>query len=192
MPHRSSRFKDALYFAAQKHDGQYRKGGSRVPYFTHPVLVSMGVSIYTDNEDIIIAALLHDVIEDCDVLFGEIEELFSNNVARIVEEVSATSDYKKEQWKERKQCFLNKMASVSKDALMVGAVDKMVNMKAYFDALETHGEKEIMKYFGGSVADYIWYYDTFGIILKNGFGESHKIVLDYVSVLDTCKKKNPQ
>ncbi|MFA5828390.1 MAG: HD domain-containing protein [Candidatus Shapirobacteria bacterium] len=59
----SPKIRKALRLAAVQHDGQYRKDGV-TPFIIHPIEVAMIVSEYTDNEDIISAALLHDVLED--------------------------------------------------------------------------------------------------------------------------------
>ena len=60
----SDRINHALAFAAKHHDRQVRKG-TRLPYLTHPANVAIILTRYGRDEDIVIAGILHDVIEDC-------------------------------------------------------------------------------------------------------------------------------
>ena len=109
MKKEHSSIKRALYFAAQKHDGQYRKGG-RVPYIVHPVLVALSLSEYTDDERIITAALLHDVLEDCpDVSLTHLQEEFGQHIAQLVDEVSLVKEEEYATWKEKKMAYLEKI-----------------------------------------------------------------------------------
>ncbi len=77
-------------YAAAKHFGVKR--GSGEPYINHPLRVSRLVAEWGFESDVIAAALLHDVVEDCDTPLSEIEERFGSNVARIVDAVTALSD----------------------------------------------------------------------------------------------------
>ena len=70
----------ALVFASKMHDGMFRKG-TNVPYIVHPVEVAEIVASMTDDEHVIAAALLHDVMEDCGVTRQELEEQFGARVA---------------------------------------------------------------------------------------------------------------
>ena len=73
---------DALAFAKKAHQGQFRKSGE--PYIIHPILVSAITAAITNDEAMVIAALLHDVVEDTDTTVEEIEELFGKDVAHLV------------------------------------------------------------------------------------------------------------
>ena len=98
-----SNFKKALYFACEKHDGQYRRGGN-VPYVAHPVLVTFTIRKYTDDENILCAALLHDVIEDCpDVSIDLLKNEFGNQITELVTEVSFVDNKNCKTWKEKKE-----------------------------------------------------------------------------------------
>jgi (p)ppGpp synthase/HD superfamily hydrolase len=77
----------AVEFATKKHDGQTRSAG--VPYITHPIRVMETVSKYTSNENIIIAAVLHDTLEDTATTFDEIATTFSTDAANLVKEVTS-------------------------------------------------------------------------------------------------------
>ena len=178
--------KNALYFAAQKHNGQYRKG-NKVPYITHPVLVAFTLQKYTSNQNIIAAALLHDVLEDClDVSYLDIEKKFGKKIATLVQEVSFLEKNLTHSWKIRKKIYLNKIKNVGKNALLIICADKMSNMQAYFDAILTKN-KINLKEFGGTIKDYYWFYTEIGKILIQKIPHQ-KIVRDYIDLLTTYKK----
>ncbi len=176
--------KKAVYFAAEKHDGQYRKG-SRVPYFAHPVLVAFGVLEYSKDQHVIAAAILHDILENCpQVTLGELKKIFGNKVARIVEEVSLSVNKakKKKGWKNKKELYLNKIKNASKEALLVVAIDKISNMRAYFESAMARGKNDLTKLFGGTLEDYFWYYGKISAVLESKLG-NHSIVKEYKKTL---------
>ena len=82
--------KRAYEFAEKKHAGQTR--GSGEPYIKHPLRVARLAAEWGSESDVIMAALLHDVAEDCGVPLSEIRELFGSNVEEIVDTVTALSD----------------------------------------------------------------------------------------------------
>ena len=85
-PKEREKILDAYYYAKEKHKGQYRKSGEE--YITHPLNVALILtSIYSDSE-CLIAALLHDVIEDCDVNIEEFKEKFGLTVYKLVDGVT--------------------------------------------------------------------------------------------------------
>lgn len=82
--------RDAYEYAAEKHSNMKR--GTGEPYINHPLRVAKHIATWGFESDVIMAALLHDVVEDCDVPLSEIEERFGTNVADIVDAVTQLSD----------------------------------------------------------------------------------------------------
>lgn len=78
--------KKALNFAIKSHENQYRKSGE--PYVVHPILAASIAAYITHDKTIVIATLLHDVVEDTPVTIEEIEKEFGENVALLVEGVT--------------------------------------------------------------------------------------------------------
>lgn len=76
-------FKKAVAFATAAHEGQVRKYTGE-PYVEHVLAVAQMVAAHTDDENAIIAAVLHDTVEDCDVTIEEIVEKFGETVAEYV------------------------------------------------------------------------------------------------------------
>ena len=97
--------KRAAEFAAKAHEGVVRKG-SHLPYIVHPIEVAMMVSVMTDDVEVIAAAYLHDVIEDANVTYEKLEEVFGRRVADLVQ---TESEDKSRTWKERKQATIDRL-----------------------------------------------------------------------------------
>lgn len=100
----TQRYAAALKYALDAHGGQLRKG-SAIPYITHPVAVSALLAQFGYSEDLVIAGLLHDTIEDPKVPYAELERDFGRHVADLVAGVTEEKerDAKKLPWRERKE-----------------------------------------------------------------------------------------
>jgi len=95
----------AIAFANEKHAGQVRKG-SRIPYILHPLEAGIIISQIVFDEELIAAAILHDLVEDAGVTLDTIAQAFSPRVAQLV--ASQTED-KSRTWNERKQHTVEKL-----------------------------------------------------------------------------------
>ncbi|MFD1623095.1 HD domain-containing protein [Azospirillum griseum] len=122
-------FARALDFAAHKHIDQRRKGVRAEPYVNHLSEVALLVAEATEGKDpvAVIAALLHDTLEDTDASFEEIEELFGEEVVRVVAE---TTDDKRMSKAERKQHQIDAAPTASKRAKLVKLADKVSNLRS--------------------------------------------------------------
>ena len=87
-----TKIENALLFATKAHAGKYRKGTDR-PYIIHPIEVMSIVMHFTDDEDVLAAAVLHDTVEDASVTIQRIEKEFGPRVAELV--ASVTEDKKR-------------------------------------------------------------------------------------------------
>lgn len=116
----------AIVFATQAHEGQFRKGADR-PFILHPLEVGEIVSTMTEDEEVICAAILHDTIEDCEGITGEIiAQQFSERIARMVEQ---ESEDKSKTWMERKTHTIEKLKVAPWEIQMIGLADKLSNMR---------------------------------------------------------------
>ncbi len=97
----------ALEYAARLHLGQNRKG-TDIPYMSHPLATAVTVMEHSQDEDEVIAALLHDAVEDADgrKTLENIRNKFGDRVADIVEHCSDNFAEKKPPWEERKKACL--------------------------------------------------------------------------------------
>jgi (p)ppGpp synthase/HD superfamily hydrolase len=98
------RFESAAMFACCHHYRQIRKGNGS-PYITHPFAVAALVGEYGGDEDQAIAALLHDLLEDCGVKLGEISSRFGDRVAEVVSWCTDTTEQPKPPWQQRKRAW---------------------------------------------------------------------------------------
>lgn len=117
----------ATSFAARKHTGQMRKGDDAAPYINHPLEVAnlLGNVGKVEDFDVLIAAILHDTVEDTDTTKEEIEELFGMRVASIVLEVTDDKSLPKA---ERKQKQVEHAPHLSNGAKQLKLCDKISNI----------------------------------------------------------------
>lgn len=118
----------ALSFAAQKHRDQRRKDVEASPYINHPIdLVNVLVNeAEVTDPVVIVAAILHDTVEDTDTTFEELETVFGMPVADIVREVTDDKSLRKEK---RKQQQIDNASSISYEAKLVKLADKICNLR---------------------------------------------------------------
>ena len=151
---------EAIIFAARKHAGQMRKG-TDIPYISHPMEV---MQILTENrcsEQVIVAGILHDTLEDTDTAPAEIIALFGEDILKIV---AAESEDKSKSWKERKQATIDHLAAASLEIKLVCCADKLSNLRSMASDLETAGGK-LWERFNASKSDIEWYYRGIGTAL---------------------------
>jgi guanosine-3',5'-bis(diphosphate) 3'-pyrophosphohydrolase len=116
----------AIVFAAQCHAGQYRKDG-KTPYINHPLEVMNLVVSYVEkpHTDVLIAAVLHDIVEDTNVTTAEIKHMFGVNVAKLVAELTDDKTLTKE---ERKRTQLTQVHTLSEEGKLLRLCDKICNV----------------------------------------------------------------
>ncbi|MFZ0997609.1 MAG: HD domain-containing protein [Candidatus Sulfotelmatobacter sp.] len=152
------RFLRAFNFAAEKHAGQTRKA-SRTPYIAHLMGVASLVLEFGGDEDMAIAALLHDVVEDCGgaPMLKEIRRKFGSRVAKIVDGCTDSDTEPKPPWRERKETYIRHLKSADAETRLVSAADKLNNVRSILsDYREV--EESIWDRFSGGREGTLWYY----------------------------------
>ncbi len=149
-----TRLDEAIAFSAKAHEGQSRKA-SEVPYISHPFSVGMLLLQAGCQENVVIAGILHDTLEDTDVTEAMISEQFGINVLELVKEASEPD--KSLSWKERKQHTIDHLASASSEACHVIAADKLHNLRSMSRDYEKLGEAMWDRFKKGK-QDQAWYY----------------------------------
>jgi (p)ppGpp synthase/HD superfamily hydrolase len=133
------RIEQAIRAAAVLHHHETRKGSMPFPYVTHLFSVAMMLGDYTTDEDVIIAALLHDTVEDTDYTLDELEEDFGGRVTEIVAALSEPKlvNGQKITWLERKKVYAKQLKNGPLEAVMIAAADKTHNFRTsveeYYD-----------------------------------------------------------
>ncbi|RLB62513.1 MAG: phosphohydrolase [Deltaproteobacteria bacterium] len=154
------RFAAALEFACTQHHGQRRKG-SGSPYITHPLAVASLVGDYGGDEDQAIAALLHDVMEDCDVKRSEIADRFGAQVAEIVAACTDTTEVPKPPWRPRKEAYIEHLRTQSPHIKLVVGCDKLHNAMSILRDLGRASVGEVVwTRFSADRTAVLWYYRT--------------------------------
>ena len=127
----SDRIEQALRLAAVAHRDQSRRS-SGVPYMPPPVAVARIVERAGGGEDAVIAALLHDVVEDTGVRLEKIIQEFGFDVAATVadcSEIKLDAQGQPRPWEDRKRDFLATLGSVGPDARLVILANKLHNLQ---------------------------------------------------------------
>lgn len=119
---------EAYNFAKDAHNGQRRKFVDK-EYFIHPKYVARIIEDLTKDEDMIIVALLHDVIEDTDYNYSDIEDCFGNKIAEMV---LMLSNCKTRKDISKLDLLKEKISSMTNDCLLIKIADRYHNVK-YLD-----------------------------------------------------------
>jgi (p)ppGpp synthase/HD superfamily hydrolase len=154
----SPRFLAAFELAYELHAGQLRKGSS-VPYLTHLMAVAALVGEYGGDEDQMIAALLHDAVEDQGgpVARERIQDIFGERVAALVDACTDADEIPKPPWQQRKEAYLGALAAAPHDARLIVAADKLHNVRMLIIDLRERGH-ELWQLFTGKREGSLWYY----------------------------------
>lgn len=154
----------AIAFAAEKHKEQTRKGTS-IPYIVHPMEAAAIAATMSDDACVIAAAVLHDVIEDCEgVTQDDIENAFGAHVADLVaadtNSVGAETD-----WKSAKQATIDKLVIADEEQLIVALSDKLSNIRQMKRDYDKIGIKLFERFNVTDKKMHAWYYRS----LKEAF-----------------------
>jgi (p)ppGpp synthase/HD superfamily hydrolase len=175
--HLTPRIQQAINAASRLHMGQVRKGDINLPYISHPFSVAWILSNYTEDEDIIIAGLLHDVLEDVEnYYYADLIRDFGLKVAQIVKGVSEDKDPnvesdEKATWEERKSKYLAGLENDSDESLMVCAADKIHNLESMMGAYKIKGES-LWDDFNSPKEKKLWLYEEIVRLLKERLNNS--------------------
>ena len=152
---------EAIAFAVKAHDGMRRKK-SESPYILHPMEAAVIVGTMTDDQNLIAAAVLHDVVEDANITIEEIEEKFGKRVRELVQ--SETEDKRADlppadTWRIRKEESLSVLKNTEDtDVLMVWLGDKLANMRSIYRDFKVEGDSMWQRFNQKDVNEQAWYY----------------------------------
>lgn len=177
----------AIKKASLLHSGQTRRSDNKTPYLTHPFSVSIILSNYTDDENIITAGLLHDTLEDTDYTPEEMVKDFGIGVKDIVLGVSEppTKEKSSQNWLARKEAYLQQLKNAPSGSLMVSAADKIHNLLSLMEDHEDYGKK-LWEKFHSSPAQRLEFDKKVLGILKERL--KSEIVKELASVIQRAEK----
>jgi guanosine-3',5'-bis(diphosphate) 3'-pyrophosphohydrolase len=136
---RSALVGKALRMAREAHAGQTRNASGGRPYIDHPVAVAARLVEYGLSDEVLAAALLHDVVEDSELEVDDIRTAAGDRVAEIV--AALTDDESIEPYDERKREHRERVETAGPEALAVYVADKLTNVEMLRDAYGEQGEQ---------------------------------------------------
>jgi (p)ppGpp synthase/HD superfamily hydrolase len=185
------RLQEAISTAARLHRDQIRKDAERTPYITHLVGVMILLSSATQDEDVLVAGLLHDALEDVpDYTPDMIEETFGSRVKEIVLGVTEEFKLKKEKapsWKIEKITYLENLRNASNESVLVSLADKIQNTRSLIE-LMNKAEGTSLAHFGSNHEERMWFHEEVLALGEDRLGEDHILVEELRSELLEMKR----
>lgn len=157
----TDRFQSALNYAARKHAAHRRKA-SDIPYLSHLLAVCSILMEYSTDEDVWIAGLLHDAVEDQggEATALEIETLFGTRVGKLVRdcsEMTADANGNKPPWLDRKLAYMQSLSGKGAEVLLISLADKLHNARSILKDWLLCGNDAYCKFTAGKNGTH-WYY----------------------------------
>lgn len=165
----SYKVEQAIRAACILHQDQLRMGTLPLPYISHLIAVSLILSDYTEDEDTVVAAFLHDTLEDTDYTEEELREDFGGPVAEIVltlTEPKLDSKGNKLPWLEKKKQYAKQLKAGSDKALMIAAADKAHNFRTMVEEY-TDDHSRFIQDFGPQTADRMEAYQDIANVINS-------------------------
>lgn len=164
----------ALAVAARCHAGQTRKD-EPTPYIAHPVAVAMIVSDFTEDQDVVVAALLHDILEDVPPSVYAAEDMSAEFGERVTEMVRGVSEEKTAgeetpPWRIRKEGYLAALTDDSEECLLISAADKIHNLRSMVTAHDKLGDA-MWDVFNAGPAEKLWFYEAIAETVTERLGD---------------------
>lgn len=158
----------ALKFVAEAHEGHYRKG-TNIPYIFHLTNVMKILCENNCSQEVIVAGILHDVVEDTQVSIEEVGRKFGSRVADVVAGATEAAKLHKDSewdasWKARKQHSIQFLGETKNlDKLLVSCADKLDNARAILQDYRNFGD-ELWTRFNAGKEEQKWYYQSLAAV----------------------------
>lgn len=180
----SERYARALGIAARAHRDQVRKGKD-VPYVTHPVHVARILDRHGFSEDLVLAGLLHDVLEDTAVSEQELLDAVGGEVVALVRAVTETKseDGVERSWEVRKAEQLAHLAEAPVEVLALKAADAIHNASETLDDVREHGTEVAFSRFKRGPGPSVDYYRKIAALCDAGL-TTHPLAAELRAVVD--------
>ena len=159
----------AMIFAAEMHDGAVRKG-SRIPYIVHPMEAAAIAASLTDDPQVLAAAVLHDVMEDCGVPYEELVQRFGARTAQLVRADSqCLGELAGADWCTRKRAAIGRLACAERDLKLIVLADKLSNIRAICRDFQCEGVAMFAKFNQSDMRLHAWYYRSCAALIRTEF-----------------------
>ncbi len=147
----------AVEIATEAHKTQKRKG-TDIPYIVHPLTVGIFLAKAGCSDDVVVAGIMHDTVEDTDMTVEDVEKIFGKKIADIVAQCSEPPQEEKD-WEERKLHTIQLLENAPIEVKQVIAADKLANIKSISADLERIGQ-DVWKKFKRGKEKQKWYYSS--------------------------------
>lgn len=144
---------ESIVFANKAHKGQLRKG-TDIDYISHPMEVMQILTAMRADDDLIIAGVLHDTVEDTPVTLEELEEKFGSDIAALV---AHHSEDKSLPWIERKTAAIDHLEKADRHTKMLVLADKLSNLRSMYSTYQEIGDA-LWERFNAPKEKQCWYY----------------------------------
>ncbi len=185
------RLQEAINAASRLHRDQIRKDGDKTPYISHVVGVMILLSSATHDEDVLIAGLLHDSLEDVADYTPEIlEQQFGARVKEIVMGVTEEFKLRNEtppSGKEEKLLYLETLKVSTDESLMVSLADKIQNTRSLIEMINLSKGEEHPK-FASTHDDRLWFHQEVLALCEERLGEDYVLVEELRGELRKMKR----
>jgi (p)ppGpp synthase/HD superfamily hydrolase len=156
-----NRVDSAIVFASKAHDGQRRKV-SEVPYIVHPVCALKNLILnQVYDEDVLVATVLHDVMEDTVFSYSDIEDAFGESIADLC--MTVTED-KSKSWEERKRHTINELKYADIKTKYILLADKHDNLRSMVSEYELHKNSLWLNFKRGEEYQKWYYYHVIKVL----------------------------
>ena len=180
------RLHQAIDLAALAHRDQFRKDPDiQIPYVAHAYAVAYLLAEHDFSEDVVVAGLLHDVLEDRPSMADAVAE-FGETVLSLVRQVSERQKYRqgvKLPWRDRKAAYIAHIRSTSPEAKAISCADKIHNMQSMLLALSRGAD--ICAHLAAPWAEQVARFETLREALGSGW--THPLLARYDTVLDALR-----
>jgi (p)ppGpp synthase/HD superfamily hydrolase len=175
------RLDEAIKLASRLHRDQVRSDSERTPYVSHLVAVASLLSSVTEDEDIVIAGLMHDSLEDVphythEHLVNDCGARVAEIVKHVTEPLDANRDISEQlPWLVRKEAYLDALRSGGTESALVSCADKIHNTESFIRDIEKK-DGVFASRFGSSARNRLWFHEqSLGIIVEK-LGSEHVLV----------------
>ncbi len=187
------RIDEAIKLASRLHRNQTRNDTDRTPYVSHLISVAIILSQATDDEDIIIAGLMHDSLEDVPkYTYEQLVEDCGPRVAEIVKHVTEPLDANKDMseqlpWLIRKEVYLTTLREGGIESAMVSCADKIHNTESFIKDTE-HKDGIFASKFGSSARNRLWFHEQVLVVVTEKLGTDNTLVKQFASSTESFRE----
>lgn len=174
---------EAILFATKAHEGQVRKV-NHTAFILHPLAVGCLLADVEEREEVVVAGILHDTVEDTDITLADIKQSFGEYIADLV---AGCSENKRLSWQERKEATIDLLEVASEEVCIVTCADKIHNLAVSVQGIKEKG-RDFFKPFKKGYEEQKWYYGSIKNVLEKRIPH-HPLYAKYAAIFAEAFEK---